>query len=90
MIFLQNLSWEIHPNPFNPTTAISFQLSAISDVKLSIYDMNGKIVATLINDNKSAGYYEVNWDASNFSSGIYFYRLQAGEFVDTKKMILMK
>jgi type IX secretion system substrate protein len=79
-----------YPNPFNPTTAISFQLSAVSDVKLSIYDMNGKKVATLINDNKPAGYYELNWDASNFSSGIYFYRLQAGDFIDTKKMVFMK
>ena len=79
-----------YPNPFNPSTAISFQLSAVSDVELCIYDMNGRKIASLINDNKPAGYYEIYWDASNFSSGIYFYSLQAGDFVDTKKMILMK
>lgn len=79
-----------YPNPFNPSTAISFQLSAVSDVELCIYDMNGRKIASLINDNKPAGYYEIYWDASNFSSGIYFYRLQAGDFVETKKMLLIK
>ena len=79
-----------YPNPFNPRTSISFQLSIVSDVELSIYDMNGKKVATLINDSKPAGYYELNWDASDFGSGIYFYRLQAGDFIDTKKMLLIK
>ena len=79
-----------YPNPFNPTTAIRYQLSAISEVNLSIYDMNGKKVATLVNGSKLAGYHSVNWDASNISSGIYFYRLQAGDFVDTKKMVFMK
>ena len=79
-----------YPNPFNPRTAISFKLSAISNVELSIYDMSGKKIATLVNDNMPAGYYERNWDASDFSSGIYFYRLQAGDFVNTKKMVLMK
>jgi len=79
-----------YPNPFNPITSISFQLSAVSDVELSIYDMKGKKIATLINENKPAGYYKVNWDASDFSSGIYFYRLHAGNFVETKKMVFMK
>ena len=79
-----------YPNPFNPTTAISYQLSVISEVELSIFDMNGTKVATLVNGSKPAGIYKVNWDASDFSSGIYFYRLQAGDFVDTKKMVFMK
>jgi alpha-tubulin suppressor-like RCC1 family protein len=79
-----------YPNPFNPSTTISFELSAMSDVKLTIYDMNGKIVSTLINNAMPAGYHETSWDASDLSSGIYFYRLQAGDFVDTKKMIFMK
>ena len=79
-----------YPNPFNPSTTISFQLSAMSDVKLTIYEMNGKMVSTLINDNMPAGYHDTSWDASDFSSGIYFYRLQAGDFVDTKKMVFMK
>jgi phosphopantetheinyl transferase len=79
-----------YPNPFNPITAISYELSAISNVDLSIYDMNGKKVATLVNGSKLAGYHSVNWDASNVGSGIYFYRLQAGSFVETKKMVFMK
>jgi hypothetical protein len=79
-----------YPNPFNPKTVINFELSEISEVNLSIYDMNGKKVATLVEGSKPAGYHSVNWDASHFSSGIYFYRLQAGDFVDTKKMVYMK
>lgn len=86
-----------YPNPFNPRTAISYSISAeatmdrqLSVVTLSIYDINGKKVATLVNGSKPAGYYSVKWDASNVSSGIYFYQLQAGNFVDIKKMVLMK
>jgi Secretion system C-terminal sorting domain/Putative binding domain, N-terminal len=79
-----------YPNPFNPTTAINYQLPTDSDVELSIFDMNGKKVATLVNEAKLAGYYTANWYAFNVSSGIYFYRLQAGDFIDTKKMVFMK
>lgn len=79
-----------YPNPFNPRTAISYQLSTNSDVELSIFDITGKNIATLVNESKSAGYYEVIWDASRYSSGIYFYSLKAGNFVETRKMILMK
>jgi len=79
-----------YPNPFNPKTAIAYQLSASININLSILDMNGRKVATLVDESKTAGYHSVNWDASHYSSGIYFCRLQAGNFVDTKKMILMK
>ena len=86
-----------YPNPFNPTTEISYSISTEASleeqlpvINLSIFDMNGKKIATLVNDIKSAGYYSVKWDASHVSSGIYFYRLQAGDFVDTKKMVFMK
>jgi len=79
-----------YPNPFNPRTAISYQLSEDSDVYLSIFDINGRKVATLINESMQVGYHSVNWDASHVSSGIYFYRLQAGDFIDTKKMVFMK
>jgi len=82
--------YQNYPNPFNPTTAISFELSADSKVDLSVYDLSGRKVTTLVNDTKSVGYHTVNWDASEFSSGIYFYRLQVGNFVDTKKMVFMK
>ena len=78
------------PNPFNPTTTIGYQLPIESDVELSIFDMNGKTIATLIKANMASGYYEVNWDASGLSSGIYFYRLIAGDFIKTNKMLLMK
>ena len=79
-----------YPNPFNPITVIDFQVSLSCDVDLSIFDMNGKKVANLIHERKSAGDYSVNWDASHQSSGIYFYRFQAGEFYETKKMLLVK
>lgn len=78
------------PNPFNPATAISYQLSADSQVELTIYDMNGRKITTLVNEHKLAGYHSVSWDASGLSSGIYFYRLIANDFVDTKKMVFMK
>jgi flagellar hook assembly protein FlgD len=71
-------------------SAISYQLSVVSEVALSIFDMNGKKVATLVNGSKPAGYHSVKWDASNVSSGIYFYRLQAEGLIATKKMVYMK
>ncbi|MFH1195071.1 MAG: M20/M25/M40 family metallo-hydrolase [bacterium] len=79
-----------YPNPFNPTTVISFQLSLLSKVQLKIYDVLGREVATLVDEIKPAGYYDVKFDGSNLTSGVYFYRMQAGGFSDTKKLILMK
>jgi len=79
-----------YPNPFNPTTAIGYRLLAVSDVKLGIYNMLGQKVATLISGRQKAGYHQVEWDASRFSSGIYYYRIKAGEFQDVKKMILIR
>jgi hypothetical protein len=79
-----------YPNPFNPSTTINYRLSADGNVELTIYDLAGRKIATLINSYQSAGSYTVTWDASNFSSGIYIYRLKADDFVDTKKMVLMK
>jgi len=79
-----------YPNPFNPATSIKYSVSSIQSVKLSIYNILGKEVETLVNEKQSAGTYEVNWNASNYPSGIYFYRLQAGDFTETKKMILIK
>ena len=86
------VSYELSPlRPFYVKTSKSYAGQvATCMVNLSIYDINGKKIATLVNDIKSAGYHTVNWDASDYNSGIYFYRLQAGEFVDTKKMILLK
>ena len=79
-----------YPNPFNPTTTINFQLKADSRVRLAIYDLLGREVATLVNDGLSAGNYTWQWNASIMPSGIYFYRLQAGSFVQTKKLVLLK
>ncbi len=79
-----------YPNPFNPTTAIRYQLPVNSDVKLEVYDVLGKKVATLVNERQEAGIYTYTLNASTLSSGVYFYRLQAGNFVQTKKMMLVK
>jgi hypothetical protein len=79
-----------YPNPFNPTTTISYRIGSIADVELSIFDMSGKKVTTLVREVQATGSYKLIWDASNLASGIYFYRLQAGTYIDTKKMILMK
>ncbi|MCK9211828.1 MAG: T9SS type A sorting domain-containing protein [Ignavibacteriaceae bacterium] len=79
-----------YPNPFNPSTTISWQLAASSFVTLKVYDVLGKEVATLVNNELQAGTYSVNFDASNLSSGTYFYELRAGNFIQTKKMLLLK
>lgn len=79
-----------HPNPFNAITTIKYVLLRACDVKLAIYNIVGQKVATLVDGNQKAGYKTVRWDASSFSSGIYFYRLKAGNFVQTRKMILLK
>jgi len=79
-----------YPNPFNPGTAISYQLSENSFVTLKVFDMAGNEVAVLINEMQNIGTYNIPFDASKLSSGVYFYQLRAGEFVSRKKMILMK
>ena len=79
-----------YPNPFNPTTTITYQLPKSENIKLKIYNLLGEEVKTLVEDNEVAGIYHVKFDGSNFASGVYFYRLRAGNFVDTKKLILMK
>jgi hypothetical protein len=79
-----------YPNPFNPTTAISYQLPAASQVMLKVYDILGREVAVLVNNYHQAGNYKVEFNARKLVSGIYFYRLQAGAFADTKKLIFLK
>ncbi len=78
------------PNPFNPSTVIRYQVPKSGEVTLKVYDILGKEVSTLINQNQDAGYYNVQFDASDLSSGVYFYTLTAGEFTSTKKMTLVK
>jgi hypothetical protein len=79
-----------YPNPFNPTTAISYQLPTASTVTLKVYDVLGKEVATLIEGAQSAGIHTVRFDGSSLRSGVYFYRIQAGSFEETKKLVLIK
>ena len=79
-----------YPNPFNPVTNIKFQIPSAKYVKLAVYDMLGKEVEVLVNETKAAGSYLVSFDASNLSSGIYFYKLITNDFSDVKKMVLIK
>lgn len=79
-----------YPNPFNPTTTINYHIAEIGNVQLTIYDILGREVSTLINEVKTPGKYEVKFNGSNLSSGVYFYRLKAGSFIDTKKFVLIK
>lgn len=79
-----------YPNPFNPTTVIAYQLPQTSQVKLKVFDGLGKEIATLVNGRQAAGRYHVPFTAVGLASGVYFYRLQAGSFVETKKMMLVK
>ena len=79
-----------YPNPFNPTTSIEYRVASTEYVTLKVYDVLGREVATLVNEEKPAGTYEIKWNAENLSCGAYFYQLKAGDFVQTKKLILMK
>jgi len=86
-----------YPNPFNPSTTIRYTVPNVTlngvegtRVQLKVYDVLGNEVATLVNEEKPAGNYEISFNASQLSSGIYFYKLQTGSFVETKKMILLR
>ncbi len=79
-----------YPNPFNPSTVISYQLSVNSPITLKVYDVLGRLVKTLIDERQTAGLHSVTFNASGWSSGVYFYRLTAGNFVNTKKLMLVK
>jgi hypothetical protein len=78
------------PNPFNPSTTIRYQIPQDGIVTLKIYDILGAEVKTLVNEQKLAGKYEVNFNASSLASGVYIYKIQAGSFINSKKMILLK
>lgn len=79
-----------YPNPFNPSTTISYQIPSQGRVTLKVYDLLGREVATLVNEELKPGSYGTTWDAAGFASGVYFYRLQSGEFVDIKRLILLR
>jgi len=82
--------YQNYPNPFNPTTVIVYQLPANSFVTLKVYDRIGREVATLVNEQKNTGQYEVTFDGRKLASGVYIYRIQAGTFTQTKKLVLLK
>ncbi|MBK9333454.1 MAG: T9SS type A sorting domain-containing protein [Ignavibacteria bacterium] len=98
-VSLENISSEIpsgflleqnYPNPFNPSTVIRYSLAENGFITLKVYDLTGKIVAVLVNENQKTGSYEVNFDGYNLASGIYFYKLSVNDFTQTKKMVLLK
>jgi hypothetical protein len=81
---------EARPNPFNPTTTISYQLTTLGHVSLRVYDTAGRLVTTLVDGNQDVGTHQVTFDGSKLSSGLYFVRMQAGDFSQVRKMMLIK
>jgi hypothetical protein len=79
-----------YPNPFNPTTKIKFDVARVGDVKIVVYDVMGREVQTLVNESLKPGTYETSFDASALNSGVYFYRMVAGDYKETKKLLLLK
>ena len=79
-----------YPNPFNPSTTIRFAIPERSHVQLTVFNTLGQQVATLVQGEQEAGYHEVQFDASELASGVYLYRLQAGDFVQTRKLLSLK
>jgi hypothetical protein len=79
-----------YPNPFNPVTKIKFDISKNSNTQIVVYDVLGRIVETLVNEELKAGRYEVEFDGYSLSSGVYFYKLVTNDFVDTKRMLMIK
>jgi hypothetical protein len=79
-----------YPNPFNPSTKIKYSIPQSSNVVIKVFDILGNEIETLVNKEQSTGTYEITWYAANLPNGIYFYKLQAGNFIETKKMILLK
>jgi photosystem II stability/assembly factor-like uncharacterized protein len=98
-VFVGNISTQVpaayslsqnYPNPFNPSTNIKFEIPNSSDVKIAVYDLSGKEIETIVNEHLQAGTYQAVWDASKYSSGVYFYRIITPNFSDSRKMILVK
>jgi len=79
-----------YPNPFNPSTKITYSIPQSSKVVIKVFDLLGNEIETLVNEEKTTGTYEITWYATGLPSGVYFYRIQAGDFIQTKKMVLMK
>jgi len=94
MTIILPIQTQNYPNPFNPKTIINYELPITSEIELSIYNILGQKVATLVSKKQPAGRYQVEWDASRFASGVYFYRLsaegRAQSVVQTRKLVLLK
>ncbi|MCB9070487.1 MAG: T9SS type A sorting domain-containing protein [Calditrichae bacterium] len=85
-----NFRWKNYPNPFNPSTRIAFELPTAATVKLTVFNLAGQEVAKLVNEQRNAGRHEITFEAGNLPSGIYFYRIQAGNYISTRKMMLVR
>jgi hypothetical protein len=86
----ENRLYPNYPNPFNPSTIINYELRITTEVELSIYNLLGQKVVRLVSERQQPGYHQVQWDASQMTSGVYYYRIKACEFNDVKKMILLQ
>ena len=82
--------YQNYPNPFNPVTEISFDIPHKANVSIGIYDVTGRNIQTLVNDNYQPGYYSISWDGTGYSSGVYFVKMISEDFVDTQKLMLIK
>ena len=80
----------IEPNPFNPVTLINYDIPENSKVKLTVYNLIGQEVKTLVNESKTAGHYSVSFYGANLPSGVYMYKLEAGNYIEVKKMLMVK
>jgi hypothetical protein len=82
--------YQNYPNPFNPSTTIRYDLPKLSKVTIKVYDVLGRVVTELVNDQQVAGTYSITWDARGYASGVYYYRIIAGDFVSVRKLVLLK
>jgi len=82
--------YQNYPNPFNPISTIKYDIPKQSEVTIKIFDIIGREVSILVNETKEPGFYTVSFDGTNYSSGVYFYRIETGSFTDVKKMVLLK
>ena len=90
---LNLITFKLHnpyPNPFNPTTSISFSIPEQSQTSLKVYGIKGNLISTLLNESINVGHHQIEWNASSYSSGVYFVKLDAGEFTQTQKLMLVK
>ena len=90
MLPKDSLLFQNYPNPFNPVTKINYSLPRAVKVNTNVYDIIGRLVKTLVNEFKEAGSYDIQFNGAGLASGVYFYRIEAGDFVDSKKMVLVK